>query len=295
MILTRDGVVSFLDAYPYTAEMRDAILGGFDLLSSNEEFRSIVSVYEENPRAPYATLNEQLTRMQALSTAVGISPYLGHLVMLIAWTPALRRVYTERGFSMQMLHATLADLYYKTLECMAVQGCVGTFVASWEVKIFKMEIFAHGRLQFEPVSLSKDTVVGEVTLPVGTRVFSVHIPRTLTPLDHDAVMESYRLADLFFREHGMCEHTIFFCSSWLLFPRHRELLREGANIVRFLSDYTITESGEYETYNDLWRLFDCKFTTVDALPTDTSIRRAYAELIRRGEKTGWGRGFILYS
>ena len=294
-MITIDGIRAFLDAYPYTEEMRDTVLDGFRRLADNEDFSALVATYTQQPRATYSDLNLAIDRVGEVSEAVGISPYLGNLVLLIAWTPVLKCIYLEEDLPLDMLHATLADLYYKTLECIAVQGCVGTFVAKWHVKIFKLELFAHGRLQFEPITLSKDTVVGDVTLPMGTRVFSVHIPRTLTPLDHDAVEDAYRRADAFFRARGMCEHTVFFCSSWLLFPRHREMLREGSNIVRFLSDYTITESGEYETFGDLWRLFDCKFTTVDALPQDTSIRRAYVDLIRRGERTGWGRGFILYS
>lgn len=290
--MTRSDVRTFLDAYPYSDEEKGQILDAFDKLSQQEEFASIVSVYEQDTSVSF---DGMLARTSELSRTLDIHPHLGHLVLLIACTPRLRRLFIEEGVSLDILRDTLADLYYKTLECIAVEGHVGTFVASWESKIFQFRIFAHGRLQFEPVTLSADTVVGDTTLPAGTTVFSVHIPRTMTPLDRDSVQAAYRAADLFFRSRGVCEHTVFVCSSWLLFPRHSEILKPTSNILAFAADYTLTASGEHEGYHDLWRLFDCRFTTVDALPTDTSIRRAYADLIRRGEKTGWGKGFILYS
>ncbi len=221
--------------------------------------------------------------MSELSQSADIHPHLGHLVLLIACTPRLRRLYLDEGVSLDILRDTLADLYYKTLECIAVEGHVGSFVAQWESRIFNFRIFALGRLQFEPIALAADTVVGDTTLLAGTTVLSVHIPRTLTPLSHDAVTDSYARADAFFRSRGVCEHTVFTCLSWLLFPRHREMLKPTSNILRFASDYTLTDSGESEDYQHLWRLFDCRFKTVDELPTDTSIRRVCGSDSQRRE------------
>lgn len=291
-MMTEASVRLFLDAYPYADEVKETILGAFRTLSTCEEFSAVLAVYEEDP---YVKFDDLLARISELSKSVGIHPHLGHLVLFIACTPRLRRLYLDEGVSLDILRDTLADLYYKTLECIAVEGHVGTFVAWWEWRIFCFRIFALGRLQFEPISLSADTVVADTVLSQGTTVLSVHIPRTLTPLDHDAVQESYRAADIFFRSRGVCEHTVFTCSSWLLSPRHPEMLKPTSNVLRFAADYTLVDSGESETYEHLWRLFDCHVTTPDALPADSSMRRAYIDLMRRGERACWGRGFILYS
>jgi hypothetical protein len=73
------------------------------------------------------------------------------------------------------------------------------------------------------------------------------------------------------------------------------MLPPNANIRRFMEDYTLIQRGEYEDYSQLWRLFDCQYTgNPDDLPADSSLRRAYIELIRRGEKTGFGLGVYLY-
>ena len=61
-----------------------------------------------------------------------------------------------------------------------------------------------------------------------------------------------------------------------------------------MNDYEIISSGEYNGYGEVWRLFDRMYDgDVDHLPMDSSLRRAYAELIRNGEKTGWGRGLLI--
>ena len=290
--MTEASVRLFLDAYPYADEVKETILGAFRTLSTCEEFSAVLAVYEEDP---YVRFDDLLARISELAKSLDIHAYLAHLVFMIACTPRLRRLYLDEGVSLDILRDTLADLYYKTLECIAVEGRVGSFVAQWESLIFRFRLFAFGRLQFEPKELADDTVVGDTILPAGTTVLSVHIPRTLTPLHHDAVQDSYRAADIFFRSRGVCEHTVFTCSSWLLFPRHREMLKPTSNILAFAADYTLTASGENEGYHDLWRLFDCRCTNPDEMPADTSVRRAYIDLVRRGERTGWGRGFILYS
>lgn len=40
----------------------------------------------------------------------------------------------------------------------------------------------------------------------------------------------------------------------------------------------------------LWRLFDTDEKNFEKLPTDSSMRKAYAEHLKNGGKTGWGYG-----
>ena len=62
-----------------------------------------------------------------------------------------------------------------------------------------------------------------------------------------------------------------------------------------MNDYDIVSSGEYSNYNEVWRLFDKNYDGDPShLPTDSSLRRAYAELISRGERTGWGKGVFAF-
>ena len=85
------------------------------------------------------------------------------------------------------------------------------------------------------------------------------------------------------------------CGSWLLYPRHREFLPEKSNILKFLNDFEIVSWEEKENFGDAWRVFgryaDLPF---EQLPRDTSLRKAFAEWLCSGRKTGSGFGFIIF-
>ena len=68
-------------------------------------------------------------------------------------------------------------------------------------------------------------------------------------------------------------------------------MKAGSNLLSFMNDYDIFTFGEYSNYAEIWRLFDTDFDGDPThLPTDSSLRRAYVDLVSRGEKIGWGRG-----
>ena len=291
-MISREAIASVLDAYPYPTDAKEELLSAFDLVCEREDFQALLATYCADVEAPFAPL---LEGMKAVSAAVGIHEYTGAFVLMLSLIPRLAEEFRARDISLDILRDTLADLYYKLLECRALYNINGSSVAHWQSLIFRMRLYAFERLQFEPILTAKEIVADGRTLPVGTKVFSVHIPRTLTPMDHDAVLRSYALADEFIRARGMAEETIFVCSSWLLFPTHREMLRPTSNIVRFLNDFTLYDSGFAENYNELWRLFDTHIKDIDSLPADTSLRRAYIDRMRRGEPSGWGRGVIFWS
>ncbi len=175
-----------------------------------------------------------------------------------------------------------------------VKGVCGTFVLKWFWGFYKLERFALGRLQFEIVEFGSEYEKNGLSLSADSRVINVHIPRTGTHLDRESVLTSYRLAADFYRPI-IGEKIAFVCSSWLLFPRNKKLLKPGANLISFIDDYDIYASGEYPNYTEVWRLFDTEFDgDVSHLPADSSLRRAYIDLISRGEKTGWGKGVFEY-
>ncbi len=103
--------------------------------------------------------------------------------------------------------------------------------------------------------------------------------------------KSYELGAEFFGERFRVDPVVFVCHSWLLFPRNREVLSPDSNLYSFISDYDILKTEEYDDYSEAWRLFDVNYEgDVEKLPQDTSFRRAYAEWIRKGERTGGAYG-----
>jgi hypothetical protein len=216
------------------------------------------------------------------------------LFFLCLGHPLLRR-YAACGISEAVFDNTMADLRYKLEECRLVYGVVGSFVPSWFIGFFELTRFGLGRLQFEIVHTKRDHMVGGALLPAGSAAINVHIPRSGERLRHDAVMDSYRAAAEWFADRFPEGEPVFTCHSWLLYPWNLEVLATGSNLAAFIGDYEVVESEDYGDYQEVWRLFDCHFTGSAAdLPQDSSLRRAYADRIARGEPTGYGRGFFRY-
>lgn len=256
------------------------------------EFREILAQYEETADCAYS---QMFARMKELSERLNISEYEGAMLLLLAMCKKLRERYAARGLSDELFYHTMADLRYKVVECYLLYGIHGTFVASWFWRFYKVDRFAFGRLQFEVIKLGVDCEYEGTKLSCDCNALNIHIPRTGTRLDHDEVLESYRLAKEFYKDFFRDQPTVFTCHTWLLYPWNETVLSPASNMYAFYKDFKIIASGDYDTYKDAWRLFDCVFDgDADKLPRDSSLRRAYADRIANGEPTGWGHGvFIL--
>ena len=109
------------------------------------------------------------------------------------------------------------------------------------------------------------------------------------------VHAAYAEAADFFRERLHGAPVVFACNTWLFFERHREMLGEDSNICRFMAEYDVFSVAEYPDYSEVWRLFDKFYTgNPDDMPADSSLRRAYVALMKRGEPTGFGCGVLVY-
>ena len=277
----------------YNADDIFELLSAYDKLQSSctDELSVLISEYDAGYDINYESA---LSRMKALSEKAEIHEYTGALLLFLCYTKRLREYYKEKGISDGIFLSSVLDLRYKLDECKCVYGIKGSFVAKWFSGFFDLTRFALGRLQFEIVDFGLEYEKGGVKLAPDSKVINVHIPRTGTPLDRESTLESYRLAKEFFAPI-LGDTPAFVCSSWLLFPRHREMLNSDSNILAFMNDYDLVSSGEYANYNEVWRLFDTMYDgDVSHLPADSSLRRAYVDLISRGEKTGWGRGIFVY-
>lgn len=217
------------------------------------------------------------------------------MLMFLCMADKLKERYDQRGIDESIYHHTMKDFCYKLDECRTIYGMDGLFTAFWTPVFFELRCFALGRLQFEIVKSKVEFTLDGVTYPVGTKAINMHIPRTGKGLDHDSVMESYRLAAEFFADEFVEAPVIFTCWSWLIAPWHLDVLAPESNMSKFIRDFKIAETGTYANYNNVWRVFDCRYTgDISVLPRKTTLQRAYVERIQRGDPYGWGRGFFLY-
>ena len=85
------------------------------------------------------------------------------------------------------------------------------------------------------------------------------------------------------------------CESWLLYPRNREILSPASNIIGFLGDWDIVQSGETPEFHDAWRVFGADYKKpLDQLPERTSMQRAFKRWLLAGNQTGWGLGLLIF-
>ncbi len=270
-------------------DVQEELLLSLEKLLLLPEFLEIVERYNTDN----FDFSKNVDDIKRLAQSNDICEYTAYMLLLICMAPKLHERYIKKGIDDKIFYDTLADLRYKLEECGLLHGRLGTFVPQWYKGFFEMKIFALGRLQFELNHTWFDCTVNGVHIPKGTKVLSVHIPRTNTRLEHSLVIDSYRQAAEFFKEE-FDENIIFICNSWLLYPWNRTILKDGSNLAQFYDDFTIVSSGEYHNYSEVWRLFDCLYDgNPDNLPCDTSLRRAFIERIKSCEPIGHGTGVII--
>ena len=280
----------YMENLDFPLDEQSELLDTIDVLLKTDDFLEILKRYE----AVDFDFLSMIQDVKTLAESKELCVYTVHMSLLICMLPKMHERYISNNIDEKIFYDMARDLRYKLEECRLVHNKCGTFVASWYKRIFELNIFALGRLQFEINQINFDCEVDGVSIPKGTKVLSVHIPRTGTKLDHDLVIDSYKRAVEFFGDE-FADKVIFMCSSWLLYPWMRSVLNDNANLAKFYDDYTIVSSGEYKDYTEIWRLFDCCYNgNPDDLPSDTSLRREYIARIKRQEPIGYGVGvFVL--
>ncbi|MBO5931364.1 MAG: hypothetical protein J6Q70_03915 [Clostridia bacterium] len=249
-----------------------------------------MAAYRENIHLDYKEEIQQ--RSAQIATLVGLHTYTVDLLVYICLTRHLRELYLQKGIDVQIFQDSVRDLKWKLEECKIIKGICGSFVASWFPGFFRLERFALGRLQFEITTAQRDYEKKGIKLQKGiSRVINVHIPRTGRPMDKESCDASYAAARAFFADE-LGENCVFACGSWLLFPENKNIVPPTSNTYRFLCEYDVVDWG-YNEGQDLWRLFDTTETDPEKLPTNTSLRRAYAEHLKNGGKVGWGIGYKI--
>ncbi|MBQ8342056.1 MAG: DUF5596 domain-containing protein [Clostridia bacterium] len=286
----------FMELTDFPAESRPIFLRAYDQIrasaNASPRFDALIKAYDEDKMLDYAAL---IKEAGALGEVAGVVHFTAELLIFMCLSKRLRERYLEEGISEEIWLASMTDLKYKAVECYLIHGIWGTFVAIWNDNFFRMNRFALGRLQFEIKPFEFDYEKNGIVIKKGDPVLNTHIPRSETPLTHESVLDSYKLAAAFFKNRLGGAPVAFYCSSWLFFEKHREMLKPTSNIYRFIADFDMLEQGVYDDYTQTWRLFDKFYTgNPDDMPADSSLRRAYIDLMKKGEPIGWGKGIFLY-
>lgn len=218
------------------------------------------------------------------------------MLLLLGGCRPLKALYESRGIPEEIYWNGLQDLRSKLLECWEVRGIYGTFVATWFEGMFRMTRFAVGRFQFELRTLDVDyTLPDGRILPAGSPALGCHIPSHGAALTDEVRLESYRKAYQFFQNQLVQGLLVISCSSWLLYPEHQKFLPETSNILRFMGDFDLIGQTEEEGFSAGWRIFGGAWGKPYAeLPEDTSLQRAYKQRLIETNRTGRGRGLLVF-
>ena len=292
----KDYLIDFLREFEYVAEARTALKSAFDFLFADAEsahlYEEIRAYFEKSPDEKFKYLVEASKKIAA---RCAINEYTVYLLVLILLSETSKKVYAERNVSAEMWRSTMRDLKYFCDHCFLIKGVYGTFCPEWADRFFAATRFTFGRLQFETDRLGKPYQKDGVALTPDDRVIFIHIPRTGTPLLPEEVDASVSAASEFFRKRYGISDVIFACHSWLLYPENKQMLSEKSNLYSFMSRFEIIDVQEDPTHKELWRLFDKDYNgDADALPQDTSLRRAYVQRLKEKKPLGIGLGVWIY-
>lgn len=243
-------------------------------------------------------LGTALSGMDTLAELMGLSPYTTEFVFVMNCTGILKEKYAAAGIDEAVFWQGCDDLRCKLLECMECEGVPGTFVAGWNGGFLKMGRFAYGRFQYEVCEFSFFfdflTSCGR-RMVKGDKYVNFHIPSSGVPLTDEIRLASYKEAYPHYKHLFPDGRVVFGCSSWLLYPRHREFLPKDSNILKFLGDFEIVSWEQKNHFGDDWRVFGRYAGLPPAeLPRDTKLRKAYADWLEAGNPSGSGFGFFVF-
>lgn len=240
---------------------------------------------------------KQLHReIEELADEKGLSPYTLDLLFLLNCTQSLFERYKEESVSEIIYWDTMMDLKYKLDECKELEDVYGVMCWSWYREFFIMQRFAIGRFQYQMSQTSADyTTKSGYIIKAGTPSLDIHIPSSGIPLTDEVRFDSYKKAHKYFKDYFKTDESIFECSSWLLYPRHKEFLPPESNILKFDDDFELISSEEKEGFSSGWRVFG-RYSDLpyDQLPTDTTLRKVYAQWLIEKGVSGGGRGVIVF-
>lgn len=256
-----------------------------------KEIENICTLYRQT-----CEMADGIEMCEELSVKSGVHIYTIRALIVIISSEWLLKKYNEKGYSEDIFWDTMSDLKCKLVECYQKNKIWGTSTKDWYDLIFKMKVFKLGRLEFGRMTYkgTESQKIGDFVLNPGDIVFGVHIP-SCGPMPRELRMDSYKKAYNFFEKERGNKPIIFYCHSWLLYEKNREIFPPHLNMVDFLNDWKIIESTPRDNYISCARLFGCDYSgNPEDLPADNTARRAMVEWLKKGNKTGAGVGIMAF-
>lgn len=295
-----DYLRAYFDEFEYSAPDRLALSLAYEKIrESGTAYLRLSALLDGYERDTLFISVEKESEVDAIARAADVHPYTARLVTFIFLFRTMRERLAKLGLSKKVIFFTMSDLIWKLNECKMIHGVVGVEQFEWYTRFTALRIFAIGRLQFElrNYSYTEDAVtVSGGTVKNGDPILSVHIPRMGTPMEPKLCNAAYREArKLFCKLLGITDIP-FMCTSWLLYPKNREILEPDSNIVRFMDRYEIIDVQNYrkDRNSSIPFVFGVKMSTpIEELPEKTTLHRGYKTHLLEGGRMGYGVGIFF--
>lgn len=235
--------------------------------------------------------NLGLALSERAANEIGEHKFVGHFVFVLAASKSIKAFYEQKGMPEGCFYGFLNDLKIKWSECATVYKMDGISTGEWYNRFADGTRHTFGRLQFEPIFISKKYEASNFSIAEGDMAINIHIPGGSKLLKEDCIASFLKAAEFYapFFENGK---VTFHCNSWLLYPGHKEFLPETSALLMFADFFSIVETNDWR--GNLWRIFgreNCD--DVVSLPENTSLQRAYKKRLLENGEIGGARGFFF--
>ncbi|MBO4539691.1 MAG: hypothetical protein J5781_05395 [Clostridia bacterium] len=208
--------------------------------------------------------------------------------------PKLKEKYEKAGYSDELFYDTVDYLRTKMYNGYRVFGTWGIFEEPDFSKIFTLEQFSFGRIAY---TIEKSPVTAEFggkKIERGHKVVACYFPTVDMPTMEEC-KESFKKAYEFFRK-DLGDDICFLCQSWMLYPVHREFLKEGDPILTVMDCFHLVHQKAMRHNPDYWYIFNRFYKKDDKedLFIDSPLEVKYDELIKKGGSMGRGTGIFFY-
>ena len=293
-VVMKNYLENFFKRYEYPEDSINKLLEAWCILEKNEDFMAIFDLFYKVDDLEFTDITRNLHK---ISDDLGVSRHTTGFLYYVALTRYLPELYKKKGIDESVMWDSLWDFKYKHDECMELHGVPGFFANGWFYEFLRARLFKLGRLEFHIITYNSDPVtINGTEIKRGDSVINIHIPSSGESFASEVRYESYHKAYHFFKDVFGKDIKLFYCHSWLLFPKNEEILGEKSNIVSFLRDFRNVKSALYDDPRDnMWRIFG-KYgeAPIEDLPRDSSLRRAYADYLASGAHPGHGVGVFLW-
>ncbi len=149
----------------------------------------------------------------------------------------------------------------------------------WTTRQLSIQLFRIGSIEYELRSVE------------GKNAISLHIPSD-ADLSESKCLQSYKAAkqfvDQFYPDYADCDWSLH---TWLLCPDLKAVLPEGSKILRFQTDFNITQV-DYGSQSYMLWVYKNKDLPLEQLPEHTSLQRNLKKYLLEGKQMGNGFGYL---